>query len=586
MNPIRPSAAILSLLLAATMTADQLSAQSPRRGTNAFTSAFRPAATKRSDANAYLLSYLSLAIYPEYLDLIAPENLDERKLHKDSEKFKAAYARYTSYLFHDPAAPASATNVAPRFEFITVPGRDDGYDPEAMVIDTRDAVIVVFRGTDRVGGARSGVGYEANEWLKTNFDFRGIAPGDGLRGKVHAGMWNSLSLIKRQLAEKIIASGGKQKKVWITGHSLGAAHTQLFAAYLASKHGIAAQGVYGFAAPHVGDQEFVAELDGMFPDQRLQRFDFVDDTVTMLPGIAMGYARAGTRCYYDDLTTYRFDAQERSILEEAKILPSVLGAVITTLDDAIAKDKRFKLDIHGSGMCYHHPTWYTAAAYQQLSVTEKAKCPIAPGIPTQTAEGCSVFDIARGRSHKLEDQVKTVVNAGAEIVGDVIELVEFNVKSLLANATGSAIPEGTYYIRCLKGGHFLDTDGDFSKNGTKVNLSGLGTNKRDNKFKIKRDGAVGYTISQGGAFLEVDGNHVFENNAKVQMWEPNAFGGHLPNQQWLFYRIKGDKYLLVNLASLKALDADDRTVTSTDGRVKQWSPISNDPSQVWIVTKG
>jgi hypothetical protein len=226
-----------------------------------------------------------------------------------------------------------------------------------------------------------------------------------------------------------------------------------------------------------------------------------------------------------------------------------------------------------------------AAAYQQLSAAERAKCPQAPGLPRQTDEGCSVLEIARGRSGKAEDQAKAIVDTGVQIVGDAIELLEFNVKSLLANAAGSAIPEGTYYLRCLKGGRHLDTDGDVTKNGAKVNLSGLGESKRDNKFQIRRNGAVGYTISQGGAFLEVDGNHVFENDAKVQMWEPNAFGGHLPNQRWLFYRIKADKYLVVNLASLKALDADDRTVTSPDGRVKQWSAIDNDPTQVWIVTK-
>ena len=584
MNAFKTSS-VLMILLAATTMAPDLAAQGSRRGTNAFSTAFRPGAVKRCDVNAYLLSYLSLAMYPEYLDIIAPENLNERKLHESPAKFKATFERYTRHLFFDPAAPVSATNTPPSMEFVVTPPRGDGYDPEAMVIGARDVVIVAFRGTDRVRGANSDFGYQWNEWLKSDFDARGIAPGDGLRGKVHAGLWNSLSVIKRQVAEQVIAFGGKQKKVWITGHSLGAAHAQLFGAYLASKHGITAQGLYAVAAPHPGNTEFVAELDGMFPDQRLQRFDFVDDSVTMLPGLAMGYARAGTRCYYDDLTTYRFDAEERSILEEAKVVPAFLGAGLSTLDDAISKDKRFKLDIHGSGMCYHHPTWYVAAAYQQLSVSEKSKCPIAPGIPKQTDEGCSVLDIARGRSHKLEDQAKTVVTAGAEIVGDVIELVEFNVKSLLANVTGNAIPEGTYYIRCLKGGRYLDTDGDVTKNGAKVNLSKLGESKRDNKFTVKRDGAVGYTIAQGKAFLEVDGDHVFENNAKVQMWEANAFGGHLPNQQWLFYRIKGDKYLLVNLASQKALDADDRTVTNTDGRVKQWSPISNDPTQVWIVTK-
>ncbi len=74
----------------------------------------------------------------------------------------------------------------------------------------------------------------------------------------------------------------KKKRVWVVGHSLGAAHAQLYAAYLTA-NGLSPQGVYAITAPHVGDQPFVNQLNGMFPNNRLQRFDFVHDPVTKVP---------------------------------------------------------------------------------------------------------------------------------------------------------------------------------------------------------------------------------------------------------------------------------------------------------------
>src|SRR5690606_26368639 len=127
------------------------------------------------------------------------------------------------------------------------------------------------------------------------------------------GFWNSLSYnsFKEKLLQVIKDKGGNTKKVWITGHSLGSAHAQIFAMYMAKK-GITAQGVYLLAAPHPGNQEFVNELNKLFPNQRLQRFDFGSDPVTMLAPYTLGYRRAGTRIFYKDIKSIQYATAERS----------------------------------------------------------------------------------------------------------------------------------------------------------------------------------------------------------------------------------------------------------------------------------
>ena len=90
----------------------------------------------------------------------------------------------------------------------------------------------------------------------------------------------------------------------------------------------------------------------------------------------------------------------------------------------------------------------------------------------------------------------------------------------------------------------------------------------------------------GSRYLDLAAEDLFDNGGKLQMWNANgAFNGHMPNQQWLFYKIKGNKYAILSVASGKALDARDGELSKNGGGVVQWSPISNDQSQVWILEK-
>lgn len=593
----------------------------PTRGDNAYNTVFDPNVTGASPANAYLLTYLASLVYPHVLDQLHGSLMDipyQDALSLNPGTFLAEFKKYTERYFWNPSAPPGPTNQPPQYEWVY--GSELGYDPEAMVIGTGKAVFVVFRGTDRVASARTQLGYNWLEWLQSDFYFFGVPTQiNTLPGKVHIGFWQSLQVPARQLNGQIIGGpngtfrdrlaeviknfGGGPKKVWITGHSLGAAHAQVFAAYLAAK-GVVAQGVAAIAAPHVGDQTFATKLNQLFPNNRLQRFDFVDDPVTMLPLYVMGYARAGTRVYYDDIKTARFAQQERNPLEHAWLSPTVLGVAADAMAGAIGNPgAKVKMKLTGSQFCFHYPGWYISAAYQQLSTAARKSVPVPFRLPDATTlvtvvengkssqkqvfSPCGTLDVARGIRNPGAAVGETVAEiAGA--VADAIETVSYNAGQLFANASGIAVQEGSYRIRAVKGGKYLDVSGGcFNKdNGCKLQLWDIGKSTANNTFHIKKAG-LGYLLQAGNDFVEVDADDLFDNGAKIQTWDANLpLGGHAANQIWYFFRLgQSNRYVIRNSASLKVLDAKN-DCTSTNGcKVQQWNAGNNDASQVWILDK-
>jgi hypothetical protein len=382
-------------------------------GPNAFTLVFNENAVGPAPGNVYLLTYLATLIYPEFLDQLSGDPLKQdtayvERLHKIPQDFVQEYADRTHHLFWNTALPPGPANVPP--QYVWVWGNRGGQDPEAMVISTPKTVFVVFRGTDRVAQAKKQFGYNWAEWIQTDFVALGVPPQVGsLGGLVHAGFWGSLTapatlhvpknaqvpsgvpngLPFRDATLAVIkAFGGGEKKVWVTGHSLGAAHVQLYGAFLTAK-GLPPQGVYALAAPHVGDRTFVDQLNAMFPNQRLQRFDFVHDPVTKVPpsiplpqkpgSPPMKYERAGTRVYYDDVKTIHFGAPERPPADLPVRLPLALAP---------------------GDFCFHYPQWHLNAAYAQLDQATASRVPSPLHTPVVRGNVysvlCGPIQVARG----------------------------------------------------------------------------------------------------------------------------------------------------------------------------------------------
>lgn len=544
------------------------------KGTNAFTTVFNKTATGRNDMNTYLLAYITTLVYPQYISIVAGDASDAfiNKMHSGGVLFENEYKKRTSFLFNNPEY---------RFVSETHP---IGYDPEAMVISTSDVVYVVFRGTDRVASNSksnfvSSFMYDWGEWLASDFDINTVSPSE-IKGTVHAGFWNSLSYnsFKEKLLQVIKDKGGNTKKVWITGHSLGSAHAQIFAMYMAKK-GITAQGVYLLAAPHPGNQEFVDELNRLFPNQRLQRFDFGSDPVTMLAPYTLGYRRAGTRIFYKDIKSIQYATTERSAAEATAVLSGVLGAT--------------GINLAGSHFCYHHPTWYLRAAYTQLAKTERDKVPAPLPLPDPTtnngySDACDALSVNKGKNASAPGNL---IEEGLAAIGEGLEKLKFAAQTIVDNVIGTAITEGDYYIQSYASGGDLGlNEQDGFENGSAMRL----TTARS-KVKIQRFGSVGYSIRFGTTgsglslkeyVLDSKAEDLFDDGATtIQLWEKNIIPGVSLNQRWLFIKLKDNKYLIKSLANGKLLDANNSCIDGTSCGVKTWNPITDDQTQIWILEK-
>lgn len=578
--------------------APKAGAKAEPRGYQAFAKEFDPNAVGLNQINAYLLTYLAAAVFPENLARLGTDHSAAyiEHLHQDRKDFfgKEFAARLT-YLFDSP-----------RFHFISPPPNPDGYDPEAMIIDTPTAVFVVFRGTDRVATAKPGsFTYEWGEWLSTDFDPMLVDPGETIAGKVHKGMWFSLRLVRDDILSKVKEFNPKgTKKLWITGHSLGAAFTELFTAYAESK-GVQVQGAYAIAAPHVGDQAFVTYLNGKVKRGQLQRFEFVDDPITLLAPYALGYQRAGVRNHYDDLSSFTYDAPERAITDDARVFPAI---------EQVATQQALHIPLQTlDGVCFHYPEWYLNASFNQVAQTERGALPSPRpfGLPDSSSAACDAMLIARAHftdpGHIILDTGEQIarnsihaINTAAADIHEVIadsakktgeaaseaaDTISFNADNMLKNAVGTAVDEGTYYIRCLKGGKYLEVDSScMGEDGCAIRLNDLGSSKTNNKFRILRE-APYYRVEIADKVLDADADDLFDRTTPVQTWTRDMIPGANQNQKWLFYKVRANMYLIVSAANMKVLDADDKDVNKNGGHVKLYHGISNDATQVWLLEK-
>jgi len=82
----------------------------------------------------------------------------------------------------------------------------------------------------------------------------------------------------------------QNKKLYITGHSLGGAMATICASRMVAR-GIVVSGLYTFGSPRVGDAEFVAHLG-------TTHFRFVNnnDIVTKAPPLMCGFRHHGQEC--------------------------------------------------------------------------------------------------------------------------------------------------------------------------------------------------------------------------------------------------------------------------------------------------
>ncbi|HMO32869.1 MAG TPA: hypothetical protein PKE07_07715 [Lacibacter sp.] len=517
----------------------------PEKENNCFQN-FNPTATGRNDVNAYLLSYLSRIVYYQYLNKDNGYNLRPA----DTSRFRDKFIERTRHFFQAPLSSSNTTTLQPKLQTVTTVSpttttnlqnvqlntgvqyewvwRSDGVgkNPEAMLISTPQTIYVVFRGTDRVDGGRDGFGggdFEWGEWIYTDFKISGQKPCNTCNVKVHAGFLEALNFagFRTHLVNSIKRMGGETKHVWITGHSLGGGMAQLFGYLLKKIDNIEARGIYVYNSPHPGDAAFATEMNSIFRNQRLQRFEFLDDPITSgppqfinwVPG-GVQWGRAGTRNWFSKESSggYNFAMREKQGHEDLSMLSAIGGPLF-------------------GGLCFHHATWIPRALYNLLPATMQAKVPNPPARISTADEGCNGVDINNGVSGRLHDP-------GTDIV-----------------------PAGTYRLKNVLSNRFLSATTNCGINGCCDLLQVTSTTGTAVQWRIaKVPNAIfeSYTLTSvlNSKVVDADAPFTGSDGCKVHLCERQPIAVPLrTNQEWRFeklpngnFRIRcvaGERYLRV-----------------------------------------
>lgn len=204
---------------------------------------------KHEMTDAYLLALASCYVFPDLLGV------------KDRNDHKAFTKQYADKFF--PLGIQKVKYVA---------GLKSGTEVVVMSNDT--AVIVVFRGSE-IGDTKAML----KDWLTNLNACLMLAPELGKGAKVHRGMWKALDGVYGVVVKDVEAQGGfRDKRVYVTGHSLGGGLALLFGVRM-HVEGKVKPTVYTFGAPRTGNFEFRKAAG----DLAVHRWVNNKDVVPMMP---------------------------------------------------------------------------------------------------------------------------------------------------------------------------------------------------------------------------------------------------------------------------------------------------------------
>lgn len=172
----------------------------------------------------------------------------------------------------------------------------DNHNTQAFLAGNNEMLLLAFRGTENL-----------QDWM-TDMNITLV---DGLGGKVHRGFLSALEYVWHDMWH-FIKAYRRQRPLWITGHSLGAALATLAVARLGEKNE-PVNGLYTFGSPRVGNREFEKNFNADFSAQTF-RYVNNNDVVTRTP--FLGYYHVGTFKYFDEKGNQRDDMSWWSILQD------------------------------------------------------------------------------------------------------------------------------------------------------------------------------------------------------------------------------------------------------------------------------
>ncbi|TAF34524.1 MAG: lipase family protein [Cytophagales bacterium] len=182
---------------------------------------------------------------------------------------------------------------------------------QSFTVADNEKIIIAFRGTE-ISDFRdiaTDVDRDLVLWDKPQYVPWGAHLWQPLGDvRTHEGFSSALNLIWTTLLSQIeecrMQAKGKERPIWLCGHSLGGALAHLAAAELWTLK-VPLQGIYSFGQPRVGNTDFAAWFDRALPN-KLFRFVNNNDVVPRVPYFS-GYQHAGQMVYIDADGDFRND---------------------------------------------------------------------------------------------------------------------------------------------------------------------------------------------------------------------------------------------------------------------------------------
>jgi triacylglycerol lipase len=299
--------------------------------------------------NAYLMMLASHYAYPQALGMT---NRDNATFSKNFEGTFRPFGMKQFQLVANAGVDPFPTGVQ---------GTMKSWAVRAMVFSNDKVVVVSFRGSE-MDLSQAPVD-TFNNWVGTNIQTRlQDQPMLGPGVQVHDGFWTALDSVYKGVAAETAKQGGfKQKKVFVTGHSLGGALATLCALRL-QKDNYGSPAVYTFASPRVGNDKFQAAF-------RLTHRRWVNqnDLVTQMPPEIFGYRPVGTFDHILANGKVQLNAQEGA---------SPLGEVQQFVQGLA--DLRNSAKQVASAVSMHAPPLYSRALYNNVPTNLQGKMPGPP----------------------------------------------------------------------------------------------------------------------------------------------------------------------------------------------------------------
>lgn len=264
---------------------------------------------------------------------------------------------------------------------------------QCYILEKEDFVIVVFRGS-QVKDVKSNLEDIIIDWMTDSkldlvrFNIEGETPVK-IKGKVHKGfkeafssIWNESTKKNVNLAKVFENLVEKNKPVWFTGHSLGAALATLAASCYQGK----VQGLYTFGSPRVGDRNFVSALTKKLSGIEAYRFIYRDDIVTKIPLIDLDlevYKHIGVVEYINNDSV--IELSPNPIIKLAHDLKTTVKNLLSELGQLVMGQQQIKLraklvseiliTVAPTGIPNHAPIYYAIAIDANLRVINHLPIP-------------------------------------------------------------------------------------------------------------------------------------------------------------------------------------------------------------------